>query len=50
LTGEAQADAIGKRLNVAPNAVLQALQTPASHDKPAFRERISLLIKLRNQL
>lgn len=50
LTGEAQADAIAKRLQVAPNAVLQALQVPASHDKPAFRERISLLIKLRNQL
>lgn len=50
LTGEAQADAIAKRLQVSPAAVLQALQTPASHDKPAFRDRISLLIKLRNQL
>ena len=50
LTGEAQADAIARRLRVAPVAVLQALQTPAAHDRHAFRERISLLIKLRNQL
>ena len=50
LHGEPQVSAIAERLGVPANSVRVALQVPASHDKLAFRDRISTLIQMRNRL
>ena len=50
LTGEPQVSAIAERLGIPANSVRVALQVPASHDKLAFRDRISTLIQMRNRL
>ncbi|HVK51544.1 MAG TPA: DUF4350 domain-containing protein [Pseudoxanthomonas sp.] len=50
LTGDAQAELIAKRFGLTTAAVRNALQTPSSHERAHFRERISLLIELRNRL
>ena len=50
LGGEPQVGAIAERLGVPAEAVRTALQAPPSHDKSAFRNRISTLIQLRNRL
>lgn len=50
LSGEPQIGAIAKRLGIPAEAVRTALQAPPSHDKSAFRNRISILIQLRNRL
>ncbi len=50
LGGEAQAVAIAERLNMPAERIRTALQPPSSQDKPAFRDRISTLIQLRNRL
>ena len=50
LDGEAQVEAIARRLPVVPQALRQALQAPAAGDGHALFEHISLLIRLRNQL
>ena len=50
LTGEAQVSAIAERLDISADRIRTALQPPSSHDKPAFRDRISTLIQLRNRI
>jgi len=50
LAGRAQVEAIAQRLAVPADPLQRALQTPASDDKVAFRDRIALLIQLRNRL
>ena len=50
LVGEPQIGAIAERLGIPAEAVRSALQAPPSHDKSAFRNRISTLIQLRNRL
>jgi hypothetical protein len=50
LSGEPQVGAIAERLGIPAEAVRTALQAPPSHDKSAFRHRISTLIQLRNRL
>lgn len=50
LNGEAQVGAIAERLQLPADLVRTALQAPSSHDKPAFRNRISTLIQLRNRI
>ncbi|MGH8026854.1 MAG: DUF4350 domain-containing protein [Pseudoxanthomonas sp.] len=50
LSGEAQVGAIAERLNISADKIRTALQSPSSHDKPAFRDRISTLIQLRNRI
>jgi uncharacterized protein DUF4350 len=50
LTGEAQIEAIAERLAIPAASIRTALQPPSSHDKPAFRDRISTLIQLRNRI
>lgn len=50
LSGEAQIGAIAERLNISADKIRTALQPPSSHDKPAFRDRISTLIQLRNRI
>ncbi|MDR6841942.1 DUF4350 domain-containing protein [Pseudoxanthomonas sacheonensis] len=50
LTGEAQISAIAERLGISADRIRTALQPPSSHDKPAFRDRISTLIQLRNRI
>jgi hypothetical protein len=50
LTGEPQIAAIAERFELSHAAVRTALQTPAGHDRQAFRDRISTLIQLRNRL
>ena len=50
LTGEAQIAEIAERLDVSADRIRTALQPPSSHDKPAFRDRISTLIQLRNRI
>ena len=50
LSGEAQIEAIATRLNFSADKIRTALQPPSSHDKPAFRDRISTLIQLRNRI
>ncbi|WP_411833756.1 DUF4350 domain-containing protein [Pseudoxanthomonas mexicana] len=50
LAGGAQIEAIAARLGVPADGVRRALQTPAAHDRVAFRDRISILIQLRNRL
>lgn len=50
LTGEPQIAAIAERFGLSDSVVRTALQTPAGHDKQAFRDRISTLIQLRNRL
>jgi len=49
LEGEAQARAIADHLHLSPEQVRTALQVPASRDDTALRERIALLIRMRNQ-
>lgn len=50
LSGEAQINAIAERVDISTDRIRTALQSPSSHDKPAFRDRISTLIQLRNRL
>jgi hypothetical protein len=50
LTGEAQIEAIATRLDISAEKIRTALLPPSSHDKPAFRDRISTLIQLRNRI
>jgi hypothetical protein len=50
LSGEAQAAALAERFKLPTATLHKALQVPASHDKAALRERISLLTELRNRL
>lgn len=50
LQGPAQAAAIAERLNLSPAQVEQALQAPAPKQHAAFRDRIRLLVQMRNQL
>jgi hypothetical protein len=50
LTGEAQVAAIAERTGQPADRIRTALNVPASHDRQAFRDRISLLIQLRNRL
>jgi hypothetical protein len=50
LTGDAQAHAIAEHLQWPLARVQSALQLPASQDDTALRERIRLLIQMRNQL
>ncbi|MEO6519623.1 MAG: DUF4350 domain-containing protein [Pseudoxanthomonas sp.] len=50
LSGEPQVTAIAARVGLRVELVRSALQAPSSHDKPAFRNRISTLIQLRNRL
>lgn len=50
LAGDAQVELIAQRFGLTPQAVRTALQTPSSHERAHFRERISTLIELRNRL
>ncbi len=50
LTGDAQAHAIAEHLQWPVSRVQTALQVPPSRDDTALRERIRLLIQMRNQL
>ena len=50
LGGDAQARAIAGRAGVPVERVRTALQAPSSHDKQAFRTRISTLVQLRNRI
>lgn len=50
LSGEARIAAIAERVNISVDRIRTSLQPPSSHDKPAFRDRISTLIQLRNRL
>jgi hypothetical protein len=50
LEGPAQAAAIAERLRLPPAQVEQALQMPAPKQHAAFRDRIRLLVQMRNQL
>lgn len=50
LAGDAQAELIAQRFGLTPAEVRTALQTPSSHERAQFRERISTLIELRNRL
>jgi len=50
LSGEAQINAIAERVDISAERIRTALQSPSSHDKPAFRDRISTLIQLRNRI
>ncbi len=50
LTGDPQANAIAERIGLPVDRIRTALNAPASHDRQAFRDRISLLIQLRNRL
>lgn len=50
LTGDAQLQAIADHLRWPPERVRLALHVPPSRDEAALRERIALLIQMRNQL
>ncbi len=50
LAGDAQLQAIADHLRWPPERVRLALQVPPSRDDAALRERIALLIQMRNQL
>lgn len=50
LSGDAQAQAIANHLRWPLSRVQIALQIPASNDAPGLRDRIRLLIQMRNQL
>ena len=50
LSGEPQVSAIAERLKLPADLIRTALQAPSSQDKPAFRNRISTLIQLRNRI
>ncbi len=50
LAGEPQVAAIAERTGQPADRVRTALNVPASHDRQAFRDRIALLIQLRNRL
>lgn len=50
LTGDAQLQAIADHLRWPPERVRLAMQLPPSRDDAALRERIALLIQMRNQL
>jgi len=50
LGGEPQIEAIAARTGLPVERIRTALNAPASHDRKAFRDRISMLIQLRNRL
>ncbi len=50
LVGAAQAAALAQHFGLPLDTVQRALQSPASHDTAAFRERVATLIQLRNRL
>lgn len=50
LSGDAQTQAIANHLQWPLSRVQVALQVPASNDAPGLRDRIRLLIQMRNQL
>ena len=50
LNGEPQVAAIAERTGQPADRIRTALNVPASHDRQAFRDRIALLIQLRNRL
>ena len=50
LSGDPQVAAIADRTGLPAERIRVALNAPASHDRQAFRDRISLLIQLRNRL
>lgn len=50
LSGDPQVAAIADRTGLPADRIRTALNAPASHDRQAFRDRISLLIQLRNRL
>ncbi|MBA3928767.1 hypothetical protein J2X02_002992 [Pseudoxanthomonas japonensis] len=50
LSGDAQVAAIADRTGQPADRIRTALNVPASHDRQGFRDRISLLIQLRNRL
>ena len=50
LSGEPQVAAIAERTGLPADRIRTALHAPASHDRQAFRDRIALLIHLRNRL
>ncbi|KRG68398.1 DUF4350 domain-containing protein [Pseudoxanthomonas dokdonensis] len=50
LSGEPRVQAIAERLGLPASQIRDALQTPAAHDHHGFRERISTLVQMRNQL
>lgn len=50
LDGEPLASALSQRLELPVNSVRAALQVPTSHDRQAFRDRVSTLIQMRNRL
>jgi hypothetical protein len=50
LEGEPQAALIAERFKLSPAEVRTALASPVARDHAAFRSRIALLIRMRNQL
>ncbi len=50
LVGTAQATALAQRFDLPIDTIQRALQSPASHDTAAFRDRVATLIQLRNRL
>ncbi|MET0288530.1 MAG: DUF4350 domain-containing protein [Pseudoxanthomonas sp.] len=50
LSGEAQAELLAQRFGLDAARITQALQTPAGNADAAFRDRISLLVHMRNRL
>lgn len=50
LAGEPQVAALAQRFDLPVHTIRRALQAPASHDAIAFRDRVALLIQLRNRL
>ena len=50
LSGEPQVAALAERTGLPAERIRTALNAPASHDRQAFRDRIALLIHLRNRL
>ncbi|MFT3755384.1 MAG: DUF4350 domain-containing protein [Pseudoxanthomonas sp.] len=50
MTGEPQIAALAERFKLPADVLRKALLVPASHDKAAFRDRVSTLIDLRNRL
>lgn len=50
LTGDVQVASIAERTGLPADRIRLALQTPGSHDRQGFRDRISTLIQLRNRL
>jgi len=50
LEGEAQAAMLSERFNLPSNDIRDALSTPIARDHAAFRNRIALLMRMRNAL